>query len=250
MWITNQLGVASWTDAGTEWELDARGGQAICLGWPNEAAVRFKPVDDSTLPAADEQFVRGRCWNVNYPQADHRLALRIAFEPIETTADSILLEATISIQTDLLDSHPKIDIQSDAKSIETLNVPGASQHPASQPGASKHPASQPGASQHPASQPGASQHPASQSGAAAVTIAKSDSTFVAIFLGTHDSPFTTELSTPESMQLRLFGEFLEKGVIRKARPWILISRAKQKPSESELQAIWQRLAGRPLPLAS
>ncbi len=240
MWITNQLGVASWTDAGTEWELDARGGQAICLGWPNEAAVRFKPVDDSTLPAADEQFVRGRCWNVNYPQADHRLALRIAFEPIETTADSILLEATISIQTDLLDSHPKIDIQSDAKSIETLNVPGASQHPASQPGAS----------QHPASQPGASQHPASQSGAAAVTIAKSDSTFVAIFLGTHDSPFTTELSTPESLQLRLFGEFLEKGVIRKARPWILISRAKQEPSESELQAIWQRLAGRPLPLAS
>ncbi|MGI9445168.1 MAG: hypothetical protein ACR2N1_22035 [Rubripirellula sp.] len=230
MWITNQLGVASWTDAGTEWELDARGGQAICLGWPNEAAVRFKPVDDSTLPAADEQFVRGRCWNINYPQADHRLALRIAFEPIETTADSILLEATISIQTDLLDSHPKIDIQSDAKSIKTLNVPGASQHPASQ--------------------PGASQHPASQSGAAAVTIAKSDSTFVAIFLGTHDSPFTTELSTPESMQLRLFGEFLEKGVIRKARPWILISRAKQEPSESELQAIWQRLAGRPLPLAS
>lgn len=230
MWITNQLGVASWTDAGTEWELDARGGQAICLGWPNDAAVRFKPVDDSTLPAADEQFVRGRCWNVNYPQADHRLALRIAFEPIETTADSILLETTISIQTDLLDSHPKIDIQSDAKSIKTLNVPGASQHPASQ--------------------PGASQHPASQSGAAAVTIAKSDSTFVAIFLGTHDSPFTTELSTPESLQLRLFGEFLEKGVIRKARPWILISRAKQEPSESELQAIWQRLAGRPLPLAS
>ena len=230
MWITNQLGVASWTDAGTEWELDARGGQAICLGWPNEAAVRFKPVDDSTLPAADEQFVRGRRWNVNYPQADHRLALRIAFEPIETTADSILLEATISIQTDLLDSHPKIDIQSDAKSIKTLNVPGAAQHPASQ--------------------PGASQHPASQSGAAAVTIAKSNTTFVAIFLGTHDSPFTTELSTPESLQLRLFGEFLEKGVIRKARPWILISRAKQEPSESELQAIWQRLAGRPLPLAS
>ena len=230
MWITNQLGVASWTDAGTEWELDARGGQAICLGWPNEAAVRFKPVDDSTLPAADEQFVRGRRWNVNYPQADHRLALRIAFEPIETTADSILLEATISIQTDLLDSHPKIDIQSDAGAMKTLNVPGAPEHPASP--------------------SGAPQHPANQSGAAGVTIAKSDTTFAAIFLGPHDSPFTTELSTPESLQLRLFGEFLEKGVIRKARPWILICRAQQEPSDSELQAIWQRLASRPLPLAS
>lgn len=221
MWITNQLGVATWSDAGTEWEIDARGGKAICLGWPEKAAVQLKPVDDTTLPAADEQFVRGRCWHVNYPQAEHRHALRIAFEPIETTSESMLLEATISIQTDLLDSHPKIDILSESKSITTLSVPGASQQPT-----------------------------ASQTGAAAVTIASSDTTFVAIFLGEHDSPFTTDLTTPEALQLRLFGEFLEKGVIRKARPWILLRRAKQEPSEAELQAIWQRLAGRPLPLAS
>ncbi|MGI9469101.1 MAG: hypothetical protein ACR2OA_18425 [Rubripirellula sp.] len=220
MWNTNQLGVATWNDAGTAWEVDARGGEGICLRWGDERAVHFKPVDDRTLPAADEQFVRGRCWNVNYPQAEHRHALRIAFEPIETTAESLLLEATISIQTDLLDSHPKIDVQSDSRSIKTLGIPGASQHPAS------------------------------QSGSAAVTIAKSDTSCVAIFLGTHDSPFTTDLSTPDSLQLRLFGEFLEKGVIRKARPWILISRAKQEPSDAELQAIWQRLASRPLPLAS
>ena len=220
MWITNQLGVATWSDAGTEWEIDARGGQAICLGWPDEAPIRLKPVDENTLPAADEQFVRGRCWNVNYPQADHRHALRIAFEPIETASNSMLLEATISIQTDLLDSHPKLDIQLDGTSIRTLGVPSVSQHPVT------------------------------QSGSAAVTIARSEKTFAAIFLGTHDSPFTTDLSTPESLQLRLFGEFLEKGVIRKARPWILIRRAENEPSDAELQAIWQRLAARPLPLAS
>ena len=83
-----------------------------------------------------------------------------------------------------------------------------------------------------------------------MTIARSATSFVAIFLGNHDSPFTTDLTTPEVLQLRLFGEFLEKGVIRKARPWILISQAKQEPSDAELQAIWQRLASRPLPLAS
>ena len=132
----------------------------------------------------------------------------------------MLLEAIISIQTDLLDSHPKIDILSESKSIKTLSIPGASQHQAI------------------------------RSGSAAVTIAKSDTTFVAIFLGTHDSPFTTDLATPESLHLRLFGEFLERGVIRKARPWILISRAKQEPADAELLAIWQRLANRPLPLAS
>ena len=221
MWITNQLGVATWSDAGTEWEIDARGGEAICLGWQDEVAVRLNPVDDKTLPAADEQFVRGRCWNVNYPQAQHRHALRIAFEPIETTVDSLLLEATISIQTDLLDSHPKIDILSESQSTTSLDVLGASQQPTR-----------------------------SRSNAGAVTIARSGTSFVAVFLGKHDSPFTTDLTTPEALQLRLFGEFLEKGVIRKARPWILMGRAMQEPSEAELQAIWQRLASRPLPLAS
>lgn len=220
MWTTNQLGMATWSDAGFNWEIDARGGQAICLGAQTEATVKLKPVEEDTLPAADEQFVRGRRWNVNYPQADHKHALRIAFEPVESTADSLLLEATISIQTDLLDSHPKLDIQVDANSTRTLSVPGALQHPAS------------------------------QSGTAAVTIAKSDSTFVAVFLGTHDSPFTTDLSSSDSLQLRLFGEFLEKGVIRKARPWILIGPSEKSPSDAELQAVWQRLSNRPLPLAS
>ena len=219
MWITNQLGVATWSDAGTQWPLDAQGGQAIRLGRTG-ATVQFKPVDDTTLPTADEQFVRGRSWNVNYPQSEHRHALRIAFEAIKTTSESLLLEATLSIQTDLLDSHPKIDIQFDGRSVETLTSIGGGEHPAT------------------------------QSGSAAVTTARSDAVFAAVFLGPHDSPFTTDLSTPNSLKLRLFGEFLEKGVIRKARPWILLSHAPNEPSESELQAIWDQLASRPLPLAS
>ncbi len=219
MWNTNQLGVATWSEAGAEWEIDARGGQAISFGFQDEASVQLKPVDGKTLPVADEHFVRGRCWNINYPQAGHRHALRIAFEPIETAADSMLLEATISIQTDLLDSHPKVDIHFDGKLIKKMSVPGASPRPVN------------------------------QSGSSGVTLAKSKQNFTAIFLGVHDSPFTTDLSTSESLQLRLFGEFLEKGVIRKARPWILIRRATNEPSDSELQAISQRLAERPLPLA-
>jgi hypothetical protein len=220
MWITNQLGVATWTDAGTKWEIDARGGQAICVGQADTTAVQLKPVDDGTLPAADEQFVRGRSWNVNYPQAEHRHALRMAFEVIATTSESLLLESTISIQTDLLDSHPKIDIELDGKSVQTLNINDGKDQGTN------------------------------QTGSAAVTIVRSDTVFAAIFLGPHDSPFTTDLSTPESLKLRLFGEFLEKGVIRKARPWILISRATNEPIESELLDIWQQLANRPLPLAS
>ena len=219
MWITNQLGVATWSDDVTEWEVDARGGQAISIGPGDEAAVQLRPVEDSTLPAADEQFVRGCCWNINYPQAEHRHALRIEFEPIEVVPNSMLLEATISIQTDLLDSHPKIDIRFDGELTRRLSIPGAARHPAS------------------------------QAGSAGVTVANSDTNCVAILLGPHDSPFTTDLSTPESLRLRLFGEFLEKGVIRKARPWILIRPVANEPSDSELHAISQRLADRPLPLA-
>jgi len=219
MWNTNQLGVATWSDAGTQWPVDAQGGKAIQLALA-DSTVQFKPVESTTLPAADEQFVRGRRWNVNYPQSEHQHALRMAFEAIDTTSESLLLEVTLSIQTDLLDTHPKIDIQFDGDSVETFNVISGSAT--------------------------ANGH----SGSAAVTTARSGNVFAAVFLGPYDSPFTTDLSTPESLKLRLFGEFLEKGVIRKARPWILLSHAPSEPTESELQAIWEQLASRPLPLAS
>jgi hypothetical protein len=224
MWITNQLGVATWRDAGTEWKIDAEGGNAIRLRNATEASlastVRLSPVDDALLPAADEQFIRGRSWNVNYPQASHRHALRIAFEPIDTTPHSFLIEPTISIQTDLLDAHPKIDIQIDGNSVKILDMPGGNDRAVN------------------------------RTGSAAITIVRSDTMYAAVFLGPHDSPFTTDLSTSDSLKLRLFGEFLEKGVIRKARPWILIDHSEKEPSESELQTIWTQLANRPLPLAS
>ena len=219
MWITDQLGVASWNGAGAPWKVDASGGDAIRIG-PEDAEVQLQPVDEMNLPKADEQFIRGDRWNVNYPQADHHHALRIAFEAIETTADSLLLEVTLSVQTDLLDSHPKIDIHVNGDSVGRVCLPPDTLSTGS------------------------------QSGSAPVTIAQTENRCTAIFLGPHDSPFTTDLSSSGALRLRLFGEFLEKGVIRKARPWILFSRSANPPDESHLHAIWQRLASRPLPLAS
>ena len=51
-------------------------------------------------------------------------------------------------------------------------------------------------------------------------------------------------------RLRIFGDFLEKGVIRKARPWIVIDSATEAGAEHdrELRRCWEALRRTPLPL--
>jgi len=66
--------------------------------------------------------------------------------------------------------------------------------------------------------------------------------------GPHDQPFTTNHSTDSLLRLRLFGEFLEKGVIRRGRPWLVIDVSGQVPAENRLVSLWQQLCGSPVPL--
>lgn len=209
MWTTDGLGVAVWTDHGSTWRIDARGGtQGIHV----DSYFSLAPVDQDQLPVADEQYIRGDGWFVNYPQGDGAFALRLALKPIETTSDRLVLEVTISLQTDLLDTHPKIDVQSKCQSVETL----------------------------PARDQGTDAR-------APIHLASSENHHVGVLLGPHDAPFTSDHSTNSLLCLRLFGEFLEKGVIRKARPWIVIDRS-GKPSPEQLRAWRQQLSQSPLPL--
>ena len=223
MWTTNQLGLATWTDSQATWGFDARGGHAIQMATTDDMSesslVRLRPVDQTNHPDAGEQFIRGKSWNVNYPQRDGGHALRIAFEPIESTANTLLLQTTISIQTDLLDTNPKLDVEVATDSIDSFATHGSQ-----------------------------SKGSSDDHGCPPVSIARGPNGFIAVLLGPHDSPFTTNLSTPSSMRLRLFGEFLEKGVIRKAKPWILIDRSGQSPDRQQLETHWQQLRDSPLPL--
>jgi len=223
MWTTNELGMATWTDSQSTWGFDARGGHAIHMAItdnPTDSShVRLQPVDQPNLPSAGEQFIRGKSWNVNYPQGDRGHALRLAFEPLASTAETLLLQTTISIQTDLLDTHPKLDVEIAADSLDSLNPCQNASHDRSD-----------------------------DHGCPPISIAQRSNGFIAVLLGPHDSPFTTDLSTPSSMRLRLFGEFLEKGVIRKAKPWILINRSGASPDRDQLAAFWQQLCESPLPL--
>ncbi len=231
MWTTDQLGLAVWRDHASAWYLDARGGEhgvgviatTKADGDAFAESLRFfslSPVDQDVLPAVGEQYVRGDELHVNYPQArGSSYAVRLAFKPIETAKDLIVLEVTISIQTDLLDTHPKIDVDVFCRSIDSQVPTDAS-----------------------------GDDEVEGVGSAPISVAASKQHSVSILLGPHDSPFTTNHSTDSLLRLRLFGDFLEKGVIRKARPWIVIDRSAVAPSEEQLEKWWRQLCGRPLPL--
>ena len=225
MWKTDQLGLASWSKGSSLWRFDARGGEhSIAVSSKSDAdnlsLISIKPVATPTLPKAGEQFIRGDSWNVNYPQVEDTYALRLAFEPIDHLENFLVLEVTLAMQTDLLDSHPKLDIEVDCQSIKSIDSTVKNVNDKT-----------------------------TVEGSAPISIAMSEKHSVAVLLGPQDSPFTTSHSTGSSLRLRLFGDFLEKGVIRKARPWIVLDRTGGTPNEERLTSLWKELCNSPLPLA-
>lgn len=219
MWKSDELGLASWQTEHSTWSLDARGGShgiAMVDGdrSRNRSAdrlVAFAPVGQDVLPAVAEQYVRGDTLHLTYLQGEGAYELRLALRPIVSSDQRLVLEGTVAIQTDHLDSHPTVDVEVNCDSFVGDPIDGIGAPPISQGTSKDH--------------------------------------SVAILLGPHDSPFTTDESSESALRLRLFGDFLEKGVIRKARPWIVVSRGKG-PKEEELQGWWKQLCESPLPLTA
>lgn len=213
MWKTDetddqQMGLATWCEGESTWSLDVRGGEhgIRVLDGDSDELLRLATVGDETLPVIAEQFVRGNELHVWLPQSDGRYGVRIAWMPVMSGESCLVLEATISIETDLLDSHPTLDVIADCQSV-------------------------------------------SRAGDAGVSVARRESNSTSVLLGNHDSPFTSDQSTDQQVSLRLFGDFLEKGVIRVARPWFVLTNSAQAPSEMELENRLGQLNASPLPLA-
>lgn len=221
MWKPSEtkIGLATWNVGTRTVHVDARGGSdGINLTTQGASPISFCPVDQDQLPEACEQYVRGAGWHVNYSQGDSSYALRLSFEAMETSDHRLVIEACVSIQTDLLDLHPKLDIEVDCRDIDSV-VPSDPFGKDTIEGA----------------------------GVAPISIAKHEIGSTSILLGPHDHPFTTNHSTDTTLRLRLFGDFLEKGVIRKARPWIVFDLDKTGDEEA-LQQTWNQLCESPLPL--
>ena len=190
MWNPSEteIGRATWNTGSQVVQVDARGGaNGIKVSAHDASPVSFSPMEGDDLPDACEQYVRGSGWHVNYSQGDSSYALRLSFEAIETAVQRVVIEVCVSIQTDLLDLHPKLDIEVDCQDIDS-DVPHSDFQ----------------------------DDTVRDSGVAPISIAKLASSSTSILLGSHDHPFTSNHSTDMTLRLRLFGDFLEKGVIRKA----------------------------------
>ena len=225
MWQTDEskTGIAVWNDQHGCWSLDARGGKADIRLLPGDLLtdpqsggaaewLRLAPVDQPVLPDLEEQFVRGKELHLYYPQGESDFGLRLALEPIRSTPENLVLQVTVDVQTSLLDSHPKLDIVASGGEVRSLAVDDLAGHGGSPP----------------------------------ITVCDAAAT-VAVLLGPHDAPFTTNQSLAQEIRLRLFGDFLEKGVIRKARPWVIIDRGREI-GDPQLRRIWRELSQSPLPL--
>ena len=227
MWKTNELGIATWQANGGSWALDARGGSfGINVADQRDGCrIDLEAVEQDLLPVADEQFVRGRSWHVNFPQGDCSYALRLVLTPIANTAERLVLETTVAIQTSLLDTHPKLDIVAKGN-VQAIDCATTSPDSTTISGIEQ------------------------TGGSPPISRCDGENRSVAVLLAPYDSPFTTDQSSDVELRLRLSGDFLEKGVIRKARPWIILDSGHTPPSEQELGSLWSQLQSRPLPLTA
>ncbi|MEM9589374.1 MAG: hypothetical protein AAGA03_18985 [Planctomycetota bacterium] len=221
MWKPESLGQAAWIDSGNAWSVRAPGGEDGIQVVDGAIEVRCLPTGKSTLPIASEQFVRGDQWHITYPQGDGEFAVETVYRVVTSTANQLILEVTYAVQTDRLDSHPTLDLVSEGDGYRCVTPAGAELTGAE-----------------------------SDIGASAITEVMNGDVSVSILLGPRDYPFTLDLSDDNQIRLRLFGDFLEKGVIRKARPWIVIERGDDAGNDDRLTEIWRQLCESPLPLTA
>ncbi|TWU21022.1 hypothetical protein Pla52o_40540 [Novipirellula galeiformis] len=225
MWKSNELGSATWSDANAVWRFNTSGGaQGIQIGLEGEnlSRVELTSVADDTFPTATEQFIRGDQLHVQFPQDAGSYSIEAVFKPIRSSENQLLIEVTLSLETLWLDTHPTVDLvaRGGGGKVACDNAQ-------------------------------ANANADSQTGhCAPISLANSqaEAVSVAVLLGQHDAPFSTDCSTDDELRLRLFGEFLEKGVTRKARPWIALSKSTSPFTTSELTAAYAELCASPLPL--
>ncbi len=178
-----------------------------------------------SLPDRVESFIRGDALHVNLANSqDHPIGIELVLTAIEADEQRLVVESQISLNTSLLESQPEVDLEV------------GSGHPG-----------------HPrwgsvdwkvlSSEPTAIWlHAADDLTSLGPSIATS-----LLCDGCDRRSLKTE-SIHDSGRVRFFGEFLEKGVIRRVRPWWVWSNG--MISRKVADGISAQLLNRPLPLSS
>lgn len=253
-----------WQLADSPWQMRVAGaGQGIVMRGVGDDAdsplgARLQPVGDDRLPSLGEVFVRGDELHLDYPQAGERWGLNLVVRPVAFAPSRLILAWTLGIQTTLWESHPTIDLVVSGTGLRRWILDGpnaadpavAAAFPLAEAPVGGQIASQdeglpqgrPGGAESPG---GAGSFPG---GAAAISRVRQRDGAIAVLLGPRDFPWTSELSGSDEIRLRLFGEFLERGVIRKAQPWLVLDGPVRADEVSSLAESWRTLSRSPLPL--
>jgi hypothetical protein len=215
---TNRTLQGRWEIGDDSWTCTATGGAAgITLGDPDSPlCLRVASVGNDVLPVAGEQYVRGDAWKIQFPQESGQYSLRLSLRVVAASTTRMVWEPTFSIQTSLLDAAPSLELT--ALGHSDIRVAATAAHAA------------PGVSMSGITVPGGGQ--------------------LIVLLGPHDAPFVKQRSSRNRLDLRIFGEFLEKGVIRKTRPWVIFDRSEAGVSAEELTNYCQQMSDTPLPLTA
>ncbi|MBB3209938.1 hypothetical protein FHS27_005783 [Rhodopirellula rubra] len=210
----------TWSSDGKDWICSASGGaRGITLGDADSSfQLSVANVGSDTLPVSGEQYVSGDSWKIDYPQVTGQYRLRLSIRVVHASATRIVWEPTFSIQTSLLDTDPSLELTAIGRFDETANA------------------------NLPADLP-------DDVSVSAIRAGDGNGQLL-VLLGPQDAPFTKHRSSGKRLDLRVFGEFLEKGVIRKARPWVILDRTDAGVSSEDLSRYCNELCNTPLPLTA
>lgn len=228
------------------WCLELRAGgdePAVTLtaaDMPLGLTLRLQAGDSAPWPAVAESYARGEDFVVVMPQtAASGFGITLQARLLEADQRRAVAELLIAVQTDLLDCHPRLELWTPPATLVTSastarSIPAAAQTGRSLPtGATASPADD---------REGPGQ-------AARLQLSGPAAAHAALLYGGGDGPVQVDAFGERAACFRLFGEFLEKGVIRKARPWIGLWRG-GPPDDQELTALLEQRRCRPLPLTT
>ncbi len=216
MWDLDEHGGASFRVSGWHLQVDYRP-DGLRLSASNDGSqdcLAMISLSGGVLPGLGEQFIRGDELHLSMPQAeDGQAGLDLVLLVIKADRDCLVIESTLSIQTLLLDAHPQVEltIATDGPYVQAVQESAAV---------------------------------FTRSPSAKV---QTEMPSVSILVDRRDE-LSINNENWANGKLTFFGDFMEKGVIRKSQPWWVW--ATTTPDPARLKALAEELSERPLPLTS
>ena len=217
MWERDEQGVACFRVSGWRLQVDYQpeGMKLIASQDSSQESVGLISLANGKLPVITESFIRGDDLHLAMPQNDNTDAgLDLVLMIVLVDRDCLVVETTLAVQTLLLDAHPTIELGIPGTgSLSSCSLDSAMVFSRQEP----------------------------------VGVTRFDQPSVRVLVDKRDQ-LSIDPRSDSNLSLRLFGEFMEKGVIRKTQPWWVWSSVGL--DDTRLRNLVVELAKRPLPLTS